>query len=151
MEPADMWSNDTVQFARLLAEIRAAGLSRQLLFLLRQSMDLENAQIAELFTRAEAAWEKIKERGYVYKTQMRWGDAPVTFGEDKDYRPITEHTFFSIEELNAFNEAVDSGEGWFSGEQVIECDKHEGNFYPIDEDCVLCGHEKTLGIQEEEL
>ena len=142
MKPIDLWSNNTVQFIRLLAEIKMAGIGNVTLQLIKKSMNLDTDQICELLDRAEEHWDTIKEKGYVYKTQIRWGDAPITFGEDKDHRPVTEHTFYSLEELNAFNEAVSAGEGWFSGEQVIECTKHDEHFYPADEDCNFCHEEE---------
>ncbi len=55
-----IWENDNVQFARLLAEIAAAGLGEGVWEDLCVSMDLESEYIAELFDRAQCAWEKHK-------------------------------------------------------------------------------------------
>ncbi len=57
-----IWEDDSIQFPRLLAEIRAAGLTPQILSLLRKSMGLGNKQIEELFVRAEKKWERIKDQ-----------------------------------------------------------------------------------------
>jgi succinate dehydrogenase flavin-adding protein (antitoxin of CptAB toxin-antitoxin module) len=54
------WKNDSIQFARLLAEIRAVGLTKQQCEALCESMDLEDRDIIELFMRAEEKWEKVK-------------------------------------------------------------------------------------------
>lgn len=59
----DLWSRDDVQFPRLLAEIKAAGLTNDQLQLLKASMDLSSEAIQELFDRAEESWERIKTRG----------------------------------------------------------------------------------------
>ena len=140
-EPANLWSNNTVQFMRLLAELRALGVHQFLREAewqaLEASMDLEREKIMELFDRAENSWEAIKDKGYVYIVHMRWGET-----EPKKERPVTEHTFFSLEECNAFAEAVIEGDGWLSGEQVVECEKHKEHWYPIDEECDLCREEE---------
>jgi hypothetical protein len=57
------WMKDRVQFARLLAEIRAVGLTKQQYLDLQASMDCTRAVIEELLFRAEDAWEHIKETG----------------------------------------------------------------------------------------
>lgn len=58
---AQLWERDEIQFPRLLAEIRASGLSLSIYADLRESMDLTNREIDELLERAEKAWELIKE------------------------------------------------------------------------------------------
>lgn len=55
------WEADEIQFPRLLAEIWAAGLTREQYEALRKSMDLNTEDIDELLQRAEKAWETIKE------------------------------------------------------------------------------------------
>ena len=52
---AHPWHHDHVQFARLLSEVRAAGLTDEQYKALSTSMDLPREQ------RAECAWEEIKE------------------------------------------------------------------------------------------
>jgi len=62
-KPVDLWGYDVIQFVRLLAEIRMAGLSNDTVIMncLQVSMNLESEQIEEIFVRAEAVWEKIKD------------------------------------------------------------------------------------------
>jgi hypothetical protein len=55
------WNKDSVQFPRLLAEINAAGLTDEQYDTLEESMDLDRAQIDELFDRAEGVFEKEKD------------------------------------------------------------------------------------------
>lgn len=54
------WRRDALQFPRLLAEIRAVGLTDEQLAELGASMDLSTEEIDELFERAEKAFEKAK-------------------------------------------------------------------------------------------
>jgi hypothetical protein len=54
------WSDDLVQFARLLAEILAVGIDDETMAALCQSMDLDECGIDELFERAERAWERFE-------------------------------------------------------------------------------------------
>ena len=61
LEQKRIWEDDSVQFPRLLAEIHAAGiLSVRDMESLCGSMDLTHWRIEELFSRAEAAFEKSK-------------------------------------------------------------------------------------------
>lgn len=55
-----MWDNDEIQFTRLVAEINAIGLSQEDKQALCDSMDLEPAELEELFVRAEKNWETFK-------------------------------------------------------------------------------------------
>ena len=55
-----IWHTDRIQFPRLLAEIRAVGLTAAQYRMLRESMDLTDKRIDELFARAELEWEFIK-------------------------------------------------------------------------------------------
>ncbi len=57
---ANKWKQDSIQFPRLLAEIMGIGLSTRQYKRLREEMDLTNAEINELFDRADAAWQKAK-------------------------------------------------------------------------------------------
>jgi len=54
------WEDNSIQFPRLLAEILATqeNLDYEAL---SESMGLEQARIDELFDRADAEWERIKE------------------------------------------------------------------------------------------
>lgn len=54
------WVDDDIQFPRLLAEIRATGLSNSQYKALQASMDLPRARINEIFDRAQAQFEKMK-------------------------------------------------------------------------------------------
>lgn len=56
-----LWDRDDIQFPRLLAEIQAnIDLTQEQWYTLCSSMDLETDDLAELFDRAQLAWEKIK-------------------------------------------------------------------------------------------
>lgn len=59
--PESIWGDDNVQFARLLSEIHAAGLTDEQVLTLSESMDLAPAQIQELFERAETSFEESKQ------------------------------------------------------------------------------------------
>lgn len=54
--------DDSIQFPRLLAEIRACGLTKEQYQFLKESMDLNRNEIDELLQRAEVAWGGIKQR-----------------------------------------------------------------------------------------
>ena len=82
-----VWERDDVQFARLLAEIKAVGLTAKQTADLKASMDLSTEQICELLDRAEEAFESMKETmkdgpnsGLVH-VEFYWSDA---FGECYD-------------------------------------------------------------------
>lgn len=55
-----MWDVDLVQFARLLDEINAIGLTNDQTELLAASMEVEPKDIRQLLNRATARWEEIK-------------------------------------------------------------------------------------------
>lgn len=58
-----MWANDTVQFARLISELAAAGaFTEDVLADLCASMDLEPQHIVELRHRAQRLWEHAQQR-----------------------------------------------------------------------------------------
>jgi len=60
----DNWSDNNIQFPRLLAEISAnIDISDKDWNSLCQNMDLESEDINEIFDRASAEWEKIKSTG----------------------------------------------------------------------------------------
>lgn len=52
--------NDRLQFVRLLAKIKVAGLGNETLQLLKKSMDLSTDEICEIMSRAEEEWSTIK-------------------------------------------------------------------------------------------
>jgi hypothetical protein len=56
------WKNDAIQFPRLLAELRAVGLYPAQYQELIDAMSLSEGEIDALLERAEAAWQRIKER-----------------------------------------------------------------------------------------
>jgi hypothetical protein len=58
----EKWKNNKIQFPRLLAEIRAIGLTVDQLHQLVMNMDLSVDEIYELLERAETEWQKIKEK-----------------------------------------------------------------------------------------
>lgn len=57
-----LWERDDVQFPRLLAEIKAAGLPAEVIKQVCTSMDLSSEQVHELLDRAEETFEAIKEQ-----------------------------------------------------------------------------------------
>lgn len=69
------WQEDALQFPRLLAEIRAAGLTNGQVAALCQSMDLQPHNICDLLRRAEIAWEDIK--GTPGGAEARMGFPPI--------------------------------------------------------------------------
>lgn len=56
-----LWKNNKVQFARLLAEIEAVGLTGDQRKSLCDSMDLDLVELDELFERAQTEFQTIKE------------------------------------------------------------------------------------------
>ena len=56
------WERDDIQFPRLLSEIMAVGLTESQWDGLLAEMDLESDDLSELFDRAQAKWEKQKQR-----------------------------------------------------------------------------------------
>ena len=56
----DLWENDDIQFARLLAEIKAVGLTPEQMDGLSESMDLSKEHIHQLLDRAEEVFEYVK-------------------------------------------------------------------------------------------
>ena len=56
-----LWEKNKVQFPRLLAEIRAVGLTQKQYADLCSSMNLEKDDVDALFERAEQEWELVKE------------------------------------------------------------------------------------------
>jgi hypothetical protein len=54
------WDDNFLQFARLLDEICAVGLSKEQLEQIGESMDLPQAPLNDLFERARQQWEQIK-------------------------------------------------------------------------------------------
>lgn len=60
--PAKPWNSNRVQFARLLAEIKMAGLSAKQMNYLSKSMDLSKPEINSILDRAEEEFEEIKSK-----------------------------------------------------------------------------------------
>lgn len=56
---ADLWDNNLIQFARLICEINATQDSLDL-SALAESMDLNVAEVIDLFDRADDVWERAK-------------------------------------------------------------------------------------------
>lgn len=62
-DPNVNWHRDDIQFARLIAELEAAGaFTREVMHELCVSMDLEVRNVRELVDRAQAHWDWIKEK-----------------------------------------------------------------------------------------
>jgi hypothetical protein len=59
-KPKGAWEINQVQFARLIAEIAAVGLTEEQVQDLCISMDIEPHDLSELFDRAETEWQIIK-------------------------------------------------------------------------------------------
>lgn len=58
----DIWQDNPIQFARLLAEIAAvADLSTEQLEAVAESMDLDTSEVHTLFVRAENEFERLKQ------------------------------------------------------------------------------------------
>ena len=55
-----IWGDNKIQFPRLLAEIRAIGLTNTQYKELAESMDISQLDVDELLERAESEWEEIK-------------------------------------------------------------------------------------------
>lgn len=54
------WGNNKIQFPRLIAELEMAGaFTEEVLDGLRASMDLDNAEIFTLVSRAQKEWDII--------------------------------------------------------------------------------------------
>lgn len=60
-EIKEPWEVNGLQFPRLLAEIRAVGLTPKQYKQLTESMDLEAYEIDDLLERAEDEWQCIKQ------------------------------------------------------------------------------------------
>lgn len=54
------WTNDSIQFPRLLAEIDSMGLDVHQIESLCEKMDITYSELQKLFRRAETRWEEIK-------------------------------------------------------------------------------------------
>lgn len=89
------WENNDIQFPRLLAEIRAIGLSEAQYKELNETMDLEQDEIDILLERAEIEWQKIKtpkktetphctycnSSNITFDAQCIWDDDAQEFGQ----------------------------------------------------------------------
>lgn len=57
------WNNNAIQFARLIAELEAAGgFPNSIMNALCESMDLDMGQISEIIDRAQGTWDAIKDK-----------------------------------------------------------------------------------------
>lgn len=59
--PETNWNNDNIQFPRLLAELRAIGLTPEQYEFLNESMDVDREQVDEILERSEVVWQEIKD------------------------------------------------------------------------------------------
>ena len=57
----NLWSDNSVQFTRLIAEITGIDIGEQAWDELLENMGLESDQLSELFDRAQKEWERLKE------------------------------------------------------------------------------------------
>jgi hypothetical protein len=64
-EIKENWNNESVQFARLLSEISAAGIDWEMMNSLCQSMNTTQAEIEGILYRAEEKWELIKDQMFL--------------------------------------------------------------------------------------
>jgi hypothetical protein len=55
------WEDNSIQFPRLLAEIKAVGLTAKQVADLCKSMDISSNDLHELLDRAEEEFERLKE------------------------------------------------------------------------------------------
>jgi hypothetical protein len=55
-----LWSNDEIQFARLIGELCAVDLGEYLWDELLENMDLESDELSQLFERGQKRWDQIK-------------------------------------------------------------------------------------------
>lgn len=55
-----LWEDDSIQFARLLAEIGYIGMSDGDVQAICESMDISEDEFNQLLIRADIAWEKAK-------------------------------------------------------------------------------------------
>ncbi len=78
-KPRTTWDDDRVQFPRLLAELRAVGLTQDQYAGLCESMDLGVAEIHGLLERAETAWSRIKECSHEH---VAWDPIAVEYHDD---------------------------------------------------------------------
>ena len=57
---SDLWKDNSIQFPRLIAEIIAnVNINEMEMRSLRESMDLSQAEVNELFDRAQEEWDEI--------------------------------------------------------------------------------------------
>jgi hypothetical protein len=57
----NLWNNDTVQFARLISELEAAGaFTNNVVETLCESMDLSVGEIDEIVERAQNSFDEVK-------------------------------------------------------------------------------------------
>lgn len=78
MNANSAWNDNSIQFPRLLAEIAAIGLSREDKDALCASMDLEPAELEELFVRAEKEFEQMKAQIQAHGKIIKVGDTVWT-------------------------------------------------------------------------
>jgi hypothetical protein len=64
----DNWNNESIQFARLLSEISAAGIDWEMMNQLCQSMNATQGEIEDILNRADARWELIKDQMFLEQT-----------------------------------------------------------------------------------
>ena len=85
MRDREFWDRDDIQFPRLLAEIKAVGLTGAQLVAIRDSMNLTTVEVCELLDRAEETWDALKvDLDFVDRTcvacnaqlQVKKSDAP---------------------------------------------------------------------------
>jgi hypothetical protein len=72
----DFDKEDVVQFVRLLAELNAAGLTRNQHRFLKASADLDSIDVDNIMAKAEKAYEQIKDslanKAKIYKEYKVW-------------------------------------------------------------------------------
>jgi hypothetical protein len=65
-EHQENWTDNTIQFPRLIAELEAVGaFTPEVMTDLQDAMDLERSDICELIDRAQRQWETIKDKTWL--------------------------------------------------------------------------------------
>lgn len=107
------WEDDCLQFARLLAEIRAVGLTHDQMLALSVSMNLHKDYVEEIFARAKNRFEEIKQ--YLDDTGNTTPVAKWVVGYNNDdtgtFVKLAEHIFSLSEDLILIKNTL-MGLGW---------------------------------------
>ena len=106
----DLWSDDQVQFARLLAELSGI-LPAETVKEAAVSMDLEPHHVEELLDRAVSAWERILEAQKPPK--LRYGTFDLEHFSSYSGQPPPDHTWIYLEYGHATGDSRCQGGAWY--------------------------------------